>query len=100
VAIIREHWPAFRERVEMHAGPLPGFVRGTCTTATVTARTVEVVHAELNPQLASSSRDDALGSAFSRIGPRRPPDPHASFPKPANPRGWPPQLHDRPLRDA
>jgi hypothetical protein len=26
VAIIREHWPAFRERVEMHAGPLPGFV--------------------------------------------------------------------------
>ena len=26
MAIIREHWPAFRERVEMHAGPLPGFV--------------------------------------------------------------------------
>jgi hypothetical protein len=26
VAIIREHWPAFRERVEMHAGPLPAFV--------------------------------------------------------------------------
>jgi hypothetical protein len=26
VAIVREHWPAFRERVEMHAGPLPAFV--------------------------------------------------------------------------
>jgi hypothetical protein len=27
VAIVREHWPAFRERVETHAGPLPAFVR-------------------------------------------------------------------------
>jgi hypothetical protein len=27
VAIVREHWPAFRDRLEMHAGPLPAFVR-------------------------------------------------------------------------
>jgi hypothetical protein len=26
VAIVRGHWPAFRERVEMHAGSLPAFV--------------------------------------------------------------------------
>ncbi len=26
MAIVREHWPSFRERVEMHAGSLPAFV--------------------------------------------------------------------------
>lgn len=26
-AIVLEHWPAFREHIEMLAGPLPRFVR-------------------------------------------------------------------------
>src|SRR5690606_7456036 len=45
--------------------------RRTCTTAAITAGTIEVVHAELSSQLASSSRDDVLGSACP-IRPERP----------------------------
>ena len=28
LALVREHWPAFRDRLEEHAGALPAFVRG------------------------------------------------------------------------
>jgi hypothetical protein len=46
--------------------------RRTCTTAAITAGTDEAVHAELSSQLASSSRDDVLGSACPSFGPRGP----------------------------
>src|SRR5690606_20656316 len=45
--------------------------RRTGATTAITARTDGVVHAELNGQLASSSRDDVLASACPCTDPRR-----------------------------